>query len=440
MFECGGFLPFRGELRNFMSRGPDEFLEAAAAIGADLVRAAVWDGKRCNWLGDVMELVLGSWQVVHRSFGPELYGGTSGIALFLTRLYQATDEKLFRLTAEGAAEQCISRVALMPPAAHIGYYAGWAGAAHALIQIGAAIDRPDFTNRGFAMLDEVLQKEPGPYLLDVIGGLAGLIPALLTIHEQFPQPCLRETAIRLGERLLEAAHKTEAGWSWTTAAPTPGKTQRDLTGFSHGAAGISWALCELYNSTGRQEFLDAARQGLRYEQIWYQADQENWPDFRNEPVAGSDGALRYACAMAWCHGAPGIALGRLRMFQLTHDEELRRQAEAAVRSTKRALRAPGASESFCLCHGAGGNADALISAAEILDDAGYLDLARHVGSRGIEIYHRGGLTWPCGVIGGGENPSLLIGTAGIGYFYLRLFDPVKFPSLLIIHPAGPARI
>ena len=62
-----------------MSRERGEFLDAATAIGVGLARDAIWDGDRCNWLGDVMELVLGSWQVVHRSFGTDLYGGTSGV-------------------------------------------------------------------------------------------------------------------------------------------------------------------------------------------------------------------------------------------------------------------------------------------------------------------------------------------------------------------------
>jgi lantibiotic modifying enzyme len=35
-------------------------------------------------------------------------------------------------------------------------------------------------------------------------------------------------------------------------------------------------------------------------------------------------------------------------------------------------------------------------------------------------------------MGGGETPNLMLGLAGIGYFYLRLYDPVKYPSVLII--------
>src|SRR5208283_3062683 len=69
------------------------FLETAISIGARLCRDAIWDGRRCNWLGDSMEFESNSWTVVHRAFGPELYNGTSGVALFLAQLYSLTGEK-----------------------------------------------------------------------------------------------------------------------------------------------------------------------------------------------------------------------------------------------------------------------------------------------------------------------------------------------------------
>ena len=86
-----------------MSAGRDEaFLETAAFLGRRICRDALWAGPRCNWLGDSMEFVDNNWGVVHRALGPDLYGGTSGIALFLAALHGATGERLFRTTAEGA--------------------------------------------------------------------------------------------------------------------------------------------------------------------------------------------------------------------------------------------------------------------------------------------------------------------------------------------------
>jgi lantibiotic modifying enzyme len=407
----------------------NEFLEAATLIGADLCRDAVWDGGRCNWLGDAMEFVLGSWQIVHRSFGPDLYGGTSGVGLFLARLYQATGEKMFRTTALGAVEHALSRWESQPESTRVAYYAGSVGIADALIEIGEALDQPKLVKQALATLTAHIATEPGPYMTDVIGGIAGTIPPLLKIPQFF------ERAEALGDRLVADANRSERGWSWTTIAPTSGAAAMDLTGFSHGTAGIVWALTELHRRTGRTDFLEAAKEGIRYEQSWYQPAMENWPDFRGTPVAGADGSSTYNCALAWCHGAPGIALGRLRVFQIGRDPEMKAQAEAAIRATARGLASgvPG-QESYCLCHGVGGNAEALILASEILEDPRFLQQARQAGLRGIELYQRAGLNWICGVNGGGVNPSLLLGVAGIGYFYLRLYDPARFRTVLV--PGG----
>jgi lantibiotic modifying enzyme len=417
-----------------MTPGHASFLEAAAAIGADLCRDALWDGRRCNWLGDAMEPVLGSWQVVLRSFSIDIYGGTSGVGLFLARLYRLTSERLFRTTSEGVVEHCFSMWDSLPIQGRLSYYAGSVGIADALVHIGEALDQPELIDKALSKLSSHLDTQPGPYSIDLINGIAGAIPPLLRLGSRYARPEFLERAIQLGVQLLATAKKRDEGWSWTTIDPAGAPGQRDLVGFSHGTAGVAWALTELYKQTGRADYLEAALEGIRYEQSWFQRDLENWPDFRGQPTTYPDGTSRYNCALAWCHGAPGIALSRLRAFQITGDSQIREQANAALRSTLRSITAslPG-QESYCLCHGIGGNAEALIYAAEVFGDSSYLDRARQAGLRGIELYLRADKDWPCGVPGGGLNPSLLIGLAGIGYFYLRLYDPARFPSVLIVN-------
>ena len=50
-------------------------------------------------------------------------------------------------------------------------------------------------------------------------------------------------------------------------------------------------------------------------------------------------------------------------------------------------------------------------------------------------FHQNRNPWPCGVMSGGETPNLMLGTAGIGYFYLRLYDAAAVPSVLLLAPS-----
>ncbi len=412
--------------------GGDAFLETATFLGRRLCRDALWAGERCNWLGDSMEFVEGEWRVVHRALGPDLYGGTSGVALFLASLHRLTGEPLFRLTAEGAIAHALARVEEIPPPQRLAFYAGGTGIAHAL----ASFDAPASVDRALELIAAAARevRDPG---LDVISGAAGAIPALIDLQRHRKGGDLLAIAIRLGEHLVATARKSDTGWSWNTLE---GQSTRDLTGFSHGAAGIAWALLELSAATGDARFREAAERGFAYERQWFSPEHDNWPDFRSiaAPAGGSD-APGYA--VAWCHGAPGIGLSRLRAFEILGSDTARSEAEAAIRSTMRVLTHPafGPQSDYALCHGRAGNAELLIYAAEVLGDETARAAAETVGRQGIEAFCRHDLPWPCGVPGGGETPSLMLGLAGIGYFYLRLYDPAGVPSVLLVKPREPVR-
>jgi class II lanthipeptide synthase len=415
-----------------MTESNTPFLNAAESIGLRLCRDAIWDGPRCNWLGDSMEFTNHAWSVVHRSFGPELYSGTSGIALFLARLHKATGEPAFRIAAEGAMRQALSRLDDVSPAARIGFYSGLTGIAYALIAVGEAIDSEAMIEEAFRIIRIVGEDDAAGQGLDVVSGGAGAIPVLLAINRKRSLDLLTDIALRHGEHLLNTAHKSNHGWSWDTLG-VPG--QRDLTGFSHGAAGIGWALMELSAVTGEEKFRDAAEQAFQYERAWFSPEHENWPDFRSQtdPAAVQNSP---SYMIAWCHGAPGIGLSRMRCYELTGDAAYLQEAEAAIRTTAGALRQPmyGGQGNYSLCHGMFGNAELLLYAAVTLKRPELSLLAEQTGKMGIDNHQSPRLPWPCGVPGGGETPGLMLGTSGIGYFYLRLFDPERFPSVVMIAP------
>ena len=81
---------------------------------------------------------------------------------------------------------------------------------------------------------------------------------------------LLDLALQHGEMLLQGANRNGDGWSWKTMPAA-----RDLTGFSHGTAGIAWALLELYAASREQRFLDAAQvEGLGVDELACQGQPE----------------------------------------------------------------------------------------------------------------------------------------------------------------------
>lgn len=420
-----------------MSANHQQYLDTAAQIGTRLCRDAIWSQSRCNWLGAAMETVQGAWTVVERALGPDFYGGTSGIAVFLARLHALTGEKPYRTAALGALNQAWSKLDEIPQAVRGGFYSGWTGAAYARIAVAESLGEETQRLSALKLIESLAHNGVTQSGLDVVSGSAGAIPVLLELHRRFPNDWLLAYAVSQGEHLLNTARKRDEGWSWKTLEMS---TRDDLTGFSHGVAGIAWALLELYQVTGEKRWRHAAEEGFRYERRWFDAQQGNWADLRTFEQTLPSPAAPLPCSMAWCHGAPGIALSRLRAWEILQDDLFRREAETALGTTAKSLDYQGVSNqgasnfgNFSLCHGHAGNAEALLYASQLLDP-GYAQAVETLATRGIQAYQSTRSAWPCGVNGGGETPNLMLGLAGIGYFYLRLSDSQANPSVLFIHP------
>ena len=425
-----------------MSRPAENFLETADFIGARLCRDAIWAGKRCNWVGAVaasgMSAAGGRKRApTHRACGADLYGGTSGIAAFLARLYASTGDEIFHLTAEGAIRQALARLDDFAPGARSGFYKGLTGIAYVLSELAEIFGVEKFAAMALLILEDVSKDDPGRQGPDVLAGSAGAIPALLEIHRKRREDFLLEMAVSHGEHLLSAAVKSDAGWSWQSTS-TP---RRQRVGFARGAAGIAWALLELSHATGQQRFRLAAEQAFRWEQDAPGDVDENQPDscLASEARAG-DSAARWNSA-AWSDGASGDALAKLRAHELTRERAYMGEAQAALRMTTMLLSDSSSAagrEDFSLAHGLAGAAEVLLRASRVLEDESHRVFAERVGRRGIERYREDNLPWPCGTPEKVETPNLMSGLAGIGYFYLRLHDASKTPSLLMVSPEPSA--
>jgi lantibiotic biosynthesis protein len=407
----------------------EQFLDASGRIGRRLCRDAIWASGRCNWLGWAMEPRGGQWVIAYRAMGSSVYDGTAGIGLFLARLAHITRDPIVRTTAEGALAQALTAEAALAAGGEYGFYSGLCGIAWACCEAGRALEHEALIARGEAALLAAARIAPSRQRIDVINGSAGLVPILIEAAARCQREDLLASAVRHGEHLIELAERSEKGWSWDTLGIP---NERHLLGFAHGASGIAVALATLAQPTGRPDFLASACEALRYERSHFRAPEGNWPDLRSfsQPQPGGEPS----CMVAWCHGAPGIGMARLKLHRLLPEEpEILAEAEIALGTTGATLASasrerPG---NFSLCHGDGGNADLLIIAADLLNRPELRNCADAVGLRGIGQFEDPALPWPCGVPGAGETPNLMLGLAGIGYFLLRLYDSQSVPTVLL---------
>ena len=407
------------------------FLETADRLGRRLCRDAVWSGNECNWLGWAMETVGASWSTVYRAQSPNLYDGTAGIALFLARLHQFSGDTHQRTAAIGALNHSFAAMSSIHPSMRPSVYSGSAGIAYAAIEIGQTLNDDRMVARGLRELRDPSNTTPDETWLDVISGCAGTMQVLLDIARRYKAPDLVQRAEEHGQMLLRKASKTDRGWSWDTI---PGASPKHLLGYGHGAGGIGCALLDLWNATGEAAYEQAAQQAFRYERSYFSAGQHNWPDLRPGESIGIP-AGQPIFALAWCHGAPGIGLSRLRAHELLpEDESILGELNEAVQTTANACSSIplSAGGNLSLCHGSGGNADLLIAASDSLARTDLRDVAEYVGKQAIALFQTDDMPWPCGVNGGGETPNLMLGLAGIGHFYLRLYDSARVPSVLLV--------
>lgn len=426
-----------------------KFLDTALAIGRRIARQALWDGKLCTW--EIQDPVRGfQARVQTNRAGPILYQGTAGIAWFLAELYRVTSDLEVARAARGGLEHALAQGVKLPLL--FGFHTGRLGISWVAVRLSELFQCPKYSTQARRLLRPLLGKEAHDEGLDVIDGAGGAISAYLDLAVKTGWGELWDSARGLGEHLIRQAQQEPAGWAWCTMIGAV----RNLTGLAHGAAGMGLALLELARVTGNGRFRFAAEMAFLYERRLFDQEAANWPDLRNIAIIDQLHSqqmeeLRQAvreqtvppyqprCVSAWCHGSPGIGLSRLRAWELTGQEVYRREAEAALSSTVVAIErdVSGSGSNYSLCHGLGGNCELPLQAAKILGKPELRQLVEQVAVHGLETYEDLGKPWPCGTRGQVADPSLLLGEAGIGSFFLRLADP-ETPTILLLRPQTAA--
>ena len=402
--------------------GEGRALALARGVGDVLCRYALENHAFASWIG-VTPLASDGRASIH-PLDTGLYNGLSGCSLFLCYLGAVTGDESYERIARKSLNlvrrhlDCEHTSVLPPPG--LGGFTGLGGVIYTLAHLAVLWDDDSLIREAKALAVQVPELVAPDNALDVVGGSAGTIAALEVLNGISPSDDLLKVAMLCGERLLDEQQPQGRGAAWKTA-----DFDRPLTGFSHGAAGIAWALLKLAAWSGESRFREAAESAIAYERSTFVREQSNWPDYR-VPLRGDGSPPR--CETAWCHGAPGIGMARMDNLKWMDDSETREEIGIALRKTV------GAEFGLhhSLCHGDLGHLDILLHASQRVDEAWWRDagerLAREtvagIAERGCLVSRQAHLV----------PPGLMVGLAGIGYGLLRLAEPERVPSVLVLAP------
>lgn len=394
-----------------------EVTQIAATIGQHGTikeKSAAWVGL--DWLGDseVGQLV---------TIGPDLYNGSSGIALFLAAHARFANDPVsrelaFKALASTRAQITQSSAPRWARSLGIGGASGLGSVVYALTVISELMAEPSLLQDALTISNlfsnELISADRS---LDVIAGSAGGILGLLALYRKTQSKEVLAKAVACGEHLLRQPRQGETGQrSWVIV----GISDSPLTGFSHGAAGFSYALSSLATASHRDDFAQAAQECLAYEAQSYQANLFNWPDLRSIED-------EVAWPSQWCHGAIGIGLARIAGHRVgqAHSEAIINDINHAVQNS----RTQWPQHVDTLCCGTLGTIELLAEAGEVLNQPTLRHLSDQRLAQIIANRHeRGDYLWNAG--GAAFNLGLFRGLSGVGYTILRKLDS-RLPNVLM---------
>ena len=339
------------------------------------------------------------WNMV--PIGMQLYDGISGIAVFLAAyqkefadtasadLLEKVKRRLFVYTdMEQSPEDKNGKNGMLEGDSSI------AAAYLILYEITGGMDYLRYAEKQFQKVEDLCGQSD-----DYMGGRAGLLLLALKLYKNIENKRYIELTKRYEKKLWEHSFIAVKGVGWKTCDGPP------LAGMAHGSSGILMAYAELLRVTGEKTYKEKIRQILAYENFLYSKKYGNWLDLR---VPGEIRVMN-----AWCHGAPGILLARMKL------EEAGVQTKKDIRLAATALFTQNPGRHMCLCHGAAGN---LLIMNRYLSKYGkhnqtYVrtyeallsDLLLHMPEYAKDMVYES------------QNPGFMNGLAGVGYALLELY-------------------
>lgn len=331
-----------------------------------------------------------------------VYYGRSGVALAAAALYATTGDGTYRDLVTELLTPVTAGIEPDTPSYPLGGPEGIGGVVYTLSTVGELLDEPKYVrhaNDAASTVTDDLVADDGTF--DVMDGSAGTALGLLAHHERHGRAEVLERAVACGERLLDARTTVDGHRVWRTVDDDA------MIGFSHGSAGIAYALARLTAATGDERYVAAVREALAFESRQYDPERANWPY----------GARTDRYMDRWCHGRSGIVLARMGIARSLDEGVLPTPPGAVLSEIAGADPAP----LDDLCCGNLGRIEALLAGSRRAgcDRSDALTLV----GRCLARRERDGQFSLHGRAGRRVSPAFYKGTSGAVYTLLRLRSP-----------------
>lgn len=404
-----------------------ELFQEARQIAASIRdRAIEGADSSINWIG--MGYIPDANRFQLQPLAENLYDGRCGVALFLAALDYVTGEYHYQdiiLRALQSLRSVLqsSDTELSRKFARrlgVGGAIGLGSVVYCLTKIGQFLKDTALLENALMAVDLMIPEDVSTERqFDVVEGAAGAILGLLPLHRITHESSVLSKATTFGDYLAThylSVNGYPKGWKSIAANPQ--------TGFSHGAAGIAYALLQLYSVTGTQTYLDVAQAAIAYESSTFVHSINNWPHFSS--ANENEDLPEYR--VSWCGGAPGIGMARLGGLSMYRTAEIEQQIDAAIQTTQNF----GWQGVDHLCCGNFGRIDVLVLAGQKLSRPDLHEFAHRKATWAVKrAKQNGGYQLFADLPHSVFNPVFFQGMAGIGYELLRLAMPTALPSALL---------
>ena len=365
---------------------------------------AVWDGshKECSFI----DVTIAGDRPVIGGMSYSLYDGM-GLLLFLFAYARHTGKQEDAEFAQAALAGMETIAPMEKAALSTGVFSGFTGYIYLYYNLYKLTGEKRYYEKYSQALDRLADYDcQEEKIYDVIGGVSGAVIVLANIYRNEKDERLRDMIRRYIEFLKEKVDVEFNLW----------------TGFAHGYAGIAYAFRKAYDVIGDKEYRELAQLMEKREDASYSEKQENWLDLRDD---------KGNCCCFWCHGAPGILMGRsYYMNKLEfHDKYSPAMKQLLEDMSEKGWNNIGDS----MCHGRMGNIEIMNIIAENVNDEELNHETKKMMVRECKKIRKEGIEYGYPKLKG--LMSCMVGLSGMGYAMLRMEDD-NLPSVLGLEVIG----